>query len=237
MGLARLSPATEDETTTGVTQEGVVVGTVDFLAPEQAVNASGVDIRADLYGLGCTFFYLLTGRVPFSGNSAVEKLLKHRGDEPPRVEQLRPEVTPALGSVVSKLMAKRPEDRYQTPAEVVLAISALAAARELVREVPPMAPSALGASDGGAVPLAIPVTGPIAMTGEPPPAAIPILSVPAQEPASPWEAITAPPALPYSGRSSSRDQSKLVGLAIGVSVLAGLLLFLIYVLLKVALRH
>jgi serine/threonine-protein kinase len=126
MGLARLNPALEDEATRGLTQEGTVVGTVDYLAPEQAVNASHVDIRADIYSLGCTFYHLLTGQAPFAGDTALDKLLKHRCEEAVPVEHLRPEVPPGLAAVVRKMMAKQPGDRYQTPAEVALALSALA---------------------------------------------------------------------------------------------------------------
>ncbi len=74
-----------------MTRKGTVMGTPDYIAPEQALDSHTVDIRADLYCLGCTFYYLLTGRVPFPGGTLTEKLLKHQLDEPRPVEQLRPE--------------------------------------------------------------------------------------------------------------------------------------------------
>ena len=123
MGLARLIDA-EDGVTSELTQEGAVMGTVDYLAPEQALDSRKADIRSDLYSLGCTFYFMLTGKVPFPGGTATEKLLKHRLDEPTPVEQLRPEVSPGLAGVVRKLMAKKPGERYQTPAEVVRALDA-----------------------------------------------------------------------------------------------------------------
>jgi serine/threonine-protein kinase len=153
MGLARLHPAMQEEGTPGVTQEGVVLGTVDFLAPEQAVNASNVDIRADIYGLGCTFYYLLTGQVPFAGTTAMEKLLKHRCDDPVPLEQLRPEVPSAVAAVVHKMMAKRPEDRFQSPTEVVLALSRIAGSNVSAQA---LAPTTGGA---GPIPAAIPLPG------------------------------------------------------------------------------
>jgi WD40 repeat protein/tRNA A-37 threonylcarbamoyl transferase component Bud32 len=127
MGLARLNQAKDDDTAS-LTQEGAVVGTVDYLAPEQAVNSRNVDIRADLYSLGCTFYYLLTGQAPFPGGTAAEKLLRHNMDEPVPVEKLRRDVPSGVVAVLRKLMAKRPEQRYQTPAEVVAALAAPPAA-------------------------------------------------------------------------------------------------------------
>jgi serine/threonine-protein kinase len=123
LGLARLQ---ELPLISGpaLTQLGVIVGTVDFLAPEQARDSSAVDIRADLYSLGCTFCYLLTGRPPFPGGMATEKLLRHGIDPPPPLT-LCP---PAVRAVVHKLMAKRPADRYQTPAELADALAELLAA-------------------------------------------------------------------------------------------------------------
>jgi WD40 repeat protein/tRNA A-37 threonylcarbamoyl transferase component Bud32 len=124
LGLARLHAERDLRSANRLTQEGAVLGTLDFLAPEQATDARAVDIRADLYSLGCTLFFLLTGRVPFPG-TAMEMLFKHRWEELPPVEQGRPEVSPALAAVVRKLMAKRPEDRYQTPAEAAAALAAV----------------------------------------------------------------------------------------------------------------
>jgi serine/threonine protein kinase len=113
--------------------EGKVVGSPDYIAPEQSLNSGTVDIRADLYSLGCTFYYLLTGRVPFPGGSVMAKLLRHQTEEPVPVERRRPEVPPGVAAIVHKLMSKRPEDRYQTPAEVAAAL----ASPDLVRPAHP----------------------------------------------------------------------------------------------------
>jgi tRNA A-37 threonylcarbamoyl transferase component Bud32 len=125
LGLARLDrPRAGDETVSSMTQEGTILGTPDFLAPEQALEPHGVDIRADLYSLGCTFYYLLTGRVPFPAGSLLLKLNKHQNEQPPPVEALRSDVPPGVARVVRKLMAKDPGDRYRTPAELAAALAA-----------------------------------------------------------------------------------------------------------------
>jgi serine/threonine protein kinase len=128
MGLARLEHATDDgESSNTMTQEGVVMGTPDYMAPEQAVDTHTVDVRADLYSLGCSLYFLLTGRVPFPGGTLLQKLNKHQNSEPLAVGKLRPEVTPALARVVRKLMAKKPEERYQAPAEAAADLEAVSA--------------------------------------------------------------------------------------------------------------
>ncbi len=106
-----------------VTQEGFVLGTPDFLAPEQAQNPGGVDIRADIYGLGATLFYLLTGKVPFEGANPTEKLLKHITDPPPSLLAHLPHAPPHLDGIIQWMMAKRPDDRPQVPAQVAAALA------------------------------------------------------------------------------------------------------------------
>jgi WD40 repeat protein/tRNA A-37 threonylcarbamoyl transferase component Bud32 len=120
MGLARLQNA--DDADTALTRDEQIMGTPDYLAPEQAMNSRGVDIRADLYSLGCTLYYLLTGRVPFPGKALTEVLLRHQMEGAVPVEHLRPEVPTGVGIVVRRLMAKKPEERYQQPREVAEAL-------------------------------------------------------------------------------------------------------------------
>jgi WD40 repeat protein len=124
MGLARLA-AVGGGAGASLTEPGVAMGTPDYLAPEQARDCHTVDIRADLYSLGCTLYFLLTGQPPFLGGSALEKLFQHQWQEPVPVEQRRPGVSPAVAAVVRKLMAKRPQDRYPIPAEAAVALAAL----------------------------------------------------------------------------------------------------------------
>ena len=119
-GLARYE--SERENSTRLTQIGNLLGTIDYVAPEQVSNARGADIRADIYSLGCSLFYLLTGRPPFLGGSVIEKLTPRMNGEPPRVRALRSEVPVALDEVLRKMMARRPADRYQTPLEAAQAL-------------------------------------------------------------------------------------------------------------------
>jgi serine/threonine protein kinase len=128
MGLARLDqcleprPGFEADDDSTLTGHGAVMGTPDFMAPEQADDARRADIRADLYSLGCTLYYLLTGRVPFPGGTRDEKRQRHRQEEPVPLVRLRPEVPTGVVSVVHTLMAKRREDRFLTPDELVKAL-------------------------------------------------------------------------------------------------------------------
>src|SRR5207244_7112999 len=97
------------------------VGTADYMAPEQPRHSHNVNPRADLYSLGCTLFFLLAGRAPFRG-SKMEKIVSHRLEEAPRLERVRRDVPAELAAVVRKLMAKDPDDRYQTATEVIAAL-------------------------------------------------------------------------------------------------------------------
>jgi serine/threonine-protein kinase len=120
MGLALLqsAAAVPDPAVSALTHAGTVMGTPDFMSPEQASDAHAVDIRSDLYSLGCTLYYLLAGLPPFPDGSLMDKLIKHKFATPRPIESRRPEVSPRLAGVVRRLLAKRPEDRYQTPGEL-----------------------------------------------------------------------------------------------------------------------
>ena len=97
-------------------EKGLLIGTADYIAPEQAQDATLVDTRADIYSLGCVLFYLLTGRPPFAGPSLMQKLLQHQEEPPPSVQALRPDVPDELNAVLLRMMAKQPEERYPDPA-------------------------------------------------------------------------------------------------------------------------
>ena len=109
-----------------LTTEGVVMGTVDFMAPEQAQDSRHADIRADVYSLGCTLYHLLAGRVPFPGGTASSKILKHASVAPEPLGRDRADVSAELEQVIGKMMAKKPQDRYQTPAEAAAALAPFA---------------------------------------------------------------------------------------------------------------
>jgi serine/threonine protein kinase len=98
--------------------QGYVVGTMDYLAPEQAKNPVGVGPRSDIYSLGCTLYFALTGQPPFPGGTAGEKIHRHRTEEPTPVPQLNPSIHPAFIGLVRKMMAKHPDQRFASAAEV-----------------------------------------------------------------------------------------------------------------------
>lgn len=120
MGLARFFNDEDDPLTAEL--EGNVLGTADYLAPEQAIDSHGVDVRADIYSLGGTFYFLLTGRTPFGDGTVSQKLLWHANRQPKPIGEFRKGVPPDVEAIVFKMMAKSPDERYQTPADVARAL-------------------------------------------------------------------------------------------------------------------
>ena len=117
-----------------LTASGQIMGTLDYMAPEQAGDTHTVDIRADIYSLGATLYKLLTGRVPFQGpqyTSTVKKLMALSTQDPPRIDSFREDLPPELVDVVHRMLARQPEDRYATPGEVAAAMAAFAAGANL----------------------------------------------------------------------------------------------------------
>ncbi len=120
-GLARLRPTTSYQPVS-ICEQGGMLGTPDFVAPEQARNGHEADIRSDLYSLGCTLYYALTGQVPFNARTSTEALIMHQLEDEVPLSTLRPETPPSVAAIVKRLMAKRPENRFQTPAELMEAL-------------------------------------------------------------------------------------------------------------------
>ena len=121
MGLTRVADDSGNERLTAVIDPDSVVGTPDYIAPEQALNMP-VDIRTDIYSLGVTFYALLTGKPPFSGTTA-QKLLQHQLKDAPSLTALRAKSPPEIEPIIATMMEKKPEDRYQQPAEIIEALS------------------------------------------------------------------------------------------------------------------
>lgn len=124
-GLARLHAPTDPGVSnpgTILTRDNTVMGTPDFLSPEQSRNLHKADIRSDLYSLGCTFYFLLTGEVPFPGGSTLDKLIRHSSEAPVPVSGFRQDVPEPVLALVARLMAKHPRERFQTPAELADAL-------------------------------------------------------------------------------------------------------------------
>lgn len=115
MGLAR--PVQDDEFR--VTAPSTTVGTVDYMSPEQARDSRSADIRSDIYSLGCTFFHMLGGSPPFPEGSLPERINKHAENEPPDIRTLNKSVPDGLVVILQRMLAKKPADRYQTPAELL----------------------------------------------------------------------------------------------------------------------
>ncbi len=122
LGLARFFKNSDEESLT-IKHDEKVLGTADYLAPEQAVDSHQVDARADIYSLGCTMYFALTGHPPFTDGTLVQRLLAHQTKTPPSVSYERPDIDPSLLAILDKMMAKKTVDRYQSSAEVSEALS------------------------------------------------------------------------------------------------------------------
>ena len=146
LGLARIVDASNPfgKTITGrLTQSNTYMGTIDYMAPEQAEDSHSVDHRADIYSLACTFFFLLTGREPFAGKTILKRMVAHQEHPAPSLRAIRPDVSPALEAVYQKMMAKKPEERPASMTEVIalLQASKLSTDSDMATVAPPPAPT------------------------------------------------------------------------------------------------
>jgi serine/threonine protein kinase/formylglycine-generating enzyme required for sulfatase activity len=123
LGLAKVT----DTESQGFTLSGFMLGTVDYMAPEQAEDAKNVDQRVDIYSLGCTLYAMLTGKKPFPGTSVMQVMLKHVSEPFPDIRQEQPDLPAELGQMLLKMAAKKPKDRYQSAADVMDALGSLTA--------------------------------------------------------------------------------------------------------------
>lgn len=116
MGLARLRQV---DAVDDLTASGVTLGTFDYISPEQARDPRNADVRSDIYSLGCTLFFMLTGRPPFPTGTVLQKLLQHQADQPPDVREFRSDIPDELVRIMRKMLAKDPRSRYQSPQPLV----------------------------------------------------------------------------------------------------------------------
>ena len=228
MGLARFFDPDENDHLTKKYDENVL-GTADYLAPEQAIDSSAADIRADLYALGGTFYFLLTGQPPFPDGSVAQKLLAHQSRTPKPVTEFRPDVPPGVAAVIDKLMAKDPADRYQTPNELMAALTPWVQTPippPPEHEMPQLSAAAVAGLRPGSSsnqlatgeqyrqnPLVLapaspsaPPRPPVAKPAAAKPVAAPVARPQADDPANPWESITSPETLPTSSQPTGKNQ-------------------------------
>jgi serine/threonine protein kinase len=119
MGLARFSDAANVGNQAELTGTGMIMGTVDYMSPEQAVSTKTADARSDIYSLGISLFFLLTGKPAYPGDSLMGRMLAHREQPIPVLSQRRSDVSPSLDAVFAKMVAKTADQRYQTMTEVI----------------------------------------------------------------------------------------------------------------------
>jgi len=226
LGLARFFRDDADSITKEHNSQSIL-GTADYLAPEQGRDSHAVDIRADIYSLGATFYFLLVGRPPFADGTLNQKLIWHQMKAPTPLRKLRPEVPEAMAAVLERMMAKDAAGRYQTPAEVVAALAPwtrTALPPPPAAEMPPVRPPAragkpwrkmAGSAGSTAVqrparsmavhaPSPVPNAPPVA----PPKAVVPNLELPPATPPAAVPIVIAaplPPAVSKSIRISEDD--------------------------------
>lgn len=166
LGLARLTHDTEDNLTRQ--NDESVLGTADYLAPEQAMDSHTVDIRADIYSLGATFYFLLSGSAPFPEGSVAQKLIWHQSRSPRPLKLLRGELPDGLVAIVEKMMTKEPAHRYRAPTELMAALAPWVVTPippPTDRELPTLSPVVAG-GQGGVRPVGPPAgAGPVTFVG------------------------------------------------------------------------
>ena len=132
MGLAR---AVDESLKSNITREGTTVGTVDYMAPEQARDSQSADIRSDIYSLGCTWYQMLTGEPPYPTGSVTNKLYSHISKPRPDPRALNRSVPEEVVALLHRMMARKPDDRHQTPAELLKDIESLGAGNKRIEEL------------------------------------------------------------------------------------------------------
>ena len=202
LGLARFSEVAEEAPLT-VTHDERILGTADYLSPEQALDSHSVDLRADIYSLGCSIYFALTGRPPFKDGSLAQRLMAHQLKDAPAIGKFRPEMDNtdtgrALGEIIRQMMARDPDERYQTMADVADTLSEWSKQAENGQTAAPL--------PGLTTPAAVPVAAPVVDTPQDsaPPAALPVaqpvtdLPPVAQPVETPQVVETPPPAVPVA---------------------------------------
>jgi serine/threonine protein kinase len=231
VGLARFFQDEEDVLTKKY--EESIMGTADYVAPEQAIDSHAVDIRADIYSLGATFYFLLAGHPPFPDGSTTQKLIWHQIRHPKPIRLLRPEVPEGVAAVIEHMMAKEPPGRYQTPADLAAALAPFIQTPILPpspEEMPRLSPAAGGPTSGHssgrypiprplptAPPSAVlakanrtatnPATGPLPATASTAPSTLRASDTPPPQRVTPTPILTGATYNPYAGIPPTNDGS------------------------------
>jgi len=142
MGLARMVRESADDQQHSLTADGAVMGTVDFLPPEQSFDTKSADARSDIYSLGCTLFTLLTGQPVYPASTLVQKILAHRELPVPSLKSIRPEIPDELDKLFQRMVAKNPDARPQTMTAVIESLQQNVSTNSLSDNVPKKAPEA-----------------------------------------------------------------------------------------------
>ncbi len=151
LGLARFH--IDKQSNVELTTAGQPMGTADYMAPEQVADTHSVDIRADIYSLGCTFYKILAGQPPFGGvqySSSFDKMMAHRKETPPPILEFRPDLPKRVVAVLEQMLAKDPAERFQKPADLAESLYPLCAGANL----PEMINKAWDAAESAPVPKA-----------------------------------------------------------------------------------
>jgi serine/threonine protein kinase len=214
LGLARFVNDHADNLTVKY-DDKVVLGTADYVAPEQVADSHAADARADVYALGATLYFLLAGRPPFPTGTVSQKLLWHRTKDPAPLRSLRPDVPDGLAAVVARMMAKDPKARFQTHAQVAAALDPF-----LPDEVPPPGPDEMPELCPAAAELAEEVA------AEPEPAAAPVSWAAPAAARKPVRArpVPAPPADPSPPARPPVSWALVVAVTVAVLAVAALIL-------------
>ncbi|MBN2578471.1 MAG: SUMF1/EgtB/PvdO family nonheme iron enzyme [Pirellulales bacterium] len=147
MGLARIEQTVGAADAAGneaLTLDGQIMGTLDYMSPEQALDTKTADARADIYSLGCTLHYLLTGKPPYPGDTIAKRILAHRTNPVPSLRRQRDDVPEPLDALFRSMLAKRPDDRPRTMAEVIAALGPCSLSETTVSTPPPLPPFPAG---------------------------------------------------------------------------------------------
>lgn len=133
MGLARIEDPDDEDDAGRLTQAGQMLGTAEYMSPEQVEDPRHANAASDVYSLGCTMYYLLTASPPFRGSFVAETLIMHATTPIPSLKARRPDVPDALEAVFRRMMAKKPSDRYQTMTEVIEVLEAIGSGSPIQR--------------------------------------------------------------------------------------------------------